>query len=131
MWQARYLISISLLLLIYLTTVDAANPDSGKEIFKLCTQCHSTEGWGASDGGYPQLAGQHQSVIEKQIRDIAAGRRDNPKMLPIAEQLIAMGPQALADVAAYISLLKMNPSPDVGEAEDEQLEMAAQINLAH
>lgn len=90
------------------------NVEAGKEVFKLCIVCHQTESWGIVDGSYPQLAGQHSSVIIKQIADIRAGNRDNPSMLVIAQEKVMGGPQAIADVTAYIQTLPMNPNPGVG-----------------
>ena len=62
----------------------------------------------------------------KQIIDIGAGRRENPEMLAVAQELSAQGPQALADVAAYIESLKMNPD-GVGLADDDQLGDVSEI----
>lgn len=100
--------------------------EAGKERFRACTKCHGTEGWGAYSGEYPQIAGQHASVVIKQLTDIRAGRRENPKMLPAAQELIAEGPQAVVDVASYVATLKMNPDPDVGDADDEDLQGTAE-----
>jgi hypothetical protein len=57
-------------------------------------------GAGRPDGTFPQLAGQHTSVLIKQMADIRAGVRDNPTMYPFAATLT--DPQELADVAAFI-----------------------------
>jgi cytochrome c553 len=102
-----------------LTQALKLKPDvkTGKEVFKLCIACHGTEGWGTDDGAYPQLAGQHSTVVIKQIADIRAGNRDNPIMYPIAKESVMGGPQAIADVTAYISTLPMNPQPGVGEGK--------------
>ena len=92
----------------------------GKEVFKLCIACHSTNGWGLKDGTFPQLAGQHRSVVIKQIADIRAGNRDNPMMAPIAKEAVMGGPQAISDVAAYIATLPMNPDPGHGKGGNEK-----------
>lgn len=102
------------------------NVATGKSRFAGCIHCHGSEGWGAYSGAYPQIAGQHASVIIKQLLDIHAGRRENPEMLAAARELADQGAQALADVAAYIASLKMNPDPGVGEADDAALEGAAE-----
>jgi len=93
------------------------NVDNGKKVFKLCIACHGTTSWGLKDGTFPQLAGQHKSVIIKQIADIRAGNRDNPLMYPIAKESVMGGPQAIADVAAYIDTLPMTPDPGHGKGE--------------
>lgn len=102
-----------------LTLAMAATPNvkAGKEVFKLCIVCHQSESWGTVDGSYPQLAGQHSSVIIKQIADIRAGNRDNPSMLVIAQEKVMGGPQAIADVTAYIQTLPMTPKPGVGPGD--------------
>ena len=91
----------------------------GKDIFKLCIACHSTNGWGLKDGTFPQLSGQHRSVIIKQLADIRAGNRDNPMMAPIAKEAVMGGPQAISDVAAYIGTLPMNPDPGHGKSGND------------
>jgi cytochrome c553 len=61
------------------------------------------DGGGTPDGSIPQLAGQHSTVVIKQLTDIRSGRRHNPTMYPFARKLT--GPQAIADVAAYVATL--------------------------
>jgi cytochrome c553 len=77
----------------------------GEEAFEVCSACHLPSAAGRPDGTFPQLAGQHPTVIIKQMADIRAGLRDNPIMYPFAATLV--DPQELADVAAYIQTLKV------------------------
>lgn len=79
------------------------DPARGKEAYKVCAACHLDSGAGRADGTFPQLAGQHSSVIIKQVADIRAGVRANPVMHPFSTTLT--DPQELADVAAYIQTL--------------------------
>lgn len=76
---------------------------AGRESYEMCSACHLPSGAGRPDGSIPQLAGQHATVIIKQIADIRAGLRDNPVMYRYAMTL--SDPQELADVAAYIQTL--------------------------
>ncbi|MGE5467600.1 MAG: c-type cytochrome [Ignavibacteria bacterium] len=76
---------------------------NGKEAYEVCGACHLPSGAGRPDGTFPQLAGQHSTVLIKQIADIRAGLRDNPTMYPFAITLT--DPQELADVAMYIQSL--------------------------
>lgn len=92
--------------------------ERGQEVFTICAACHTTEAWGTDDGVFPQLAGQHPSVIIKQLADIRAGNRDNPEMFPFAREDAIGGPQAIADVAAYIDTLPMNPQPGNGDVDN-------------
>jgi len=85
--------------------------DSGRQLYRSCAVCHLEDGRGRPDGTFPQLAGQHASVLVKQLVDIREGRRSNPIMLPYAEALIDA--QEIADVAAFIASLPA-PSRDPG-----------------
>jgi len=76
---------------------------NGKEVYEVCGACHLPSGAGRPDGTFPQLAGQHSTVLIKQMADIRAGLRDNPTMYPFAVTLV--DPQELADAAAYINSL--------------------------
>jgi cytochrome c553 len=60
------------------------NRKRGEEIYELCRSCHLPSAGGLSDGSIPQLAGQHSTVLIKQMADIRAGVRDNPTMYPFA-----------------------------------------------
>ena len=91
--------------------------ENGIEVFEICSGCHLTEGWGKPDGTFPQLAGQHQSVLIKQLSDIRSKNRDNPTMYPFALPESIGGTQAMADVTAYIATLPMNPENGKGKWE--------------
>ena len=75
----------------------------GAESYEVCGACHLPSGAGRPDGTFPQLAGQHTTVLIKQMADIRAGLRDNPTMYPFAKTLT--DPQELANTAAYINSL--------------------------
>jgi len=88
------------------------DPEEGQEIYGVCAACHFPTGWGDPLGVFPQIAGQHATVLTKQIADIRAKNRDNPTMYPFAVQI--EGAQDIADVSAYQQTLKMNPNPRTG-----------------
>ena len=71
---------------------------NGQEAYEVCGACHLPSGAGRPDGTFPQLAGQHTTVLIKQMADIRAGLRDNPTMYPFAATLT--DPQELADVSS-------------------------------
>lgn len=102
-----------------------ADRERGIAVYEVCSACHLLEGWGLTDGTFPQLAGQHRSVLIKQLADIRAKNRDNPTMYPFAldDQILAASgyrhgeiepAQLIADVTEYISKLPMNPEPGFG-----------------
>ncbi|MCP4549821.1 MAG: c-type cytochrome [bacterium] len=89
--------------------------ENGLEVYEVCSACHLPEGWGTKDGTFPQVAGQHVRVAIKQLADIRDLNRDNPTMYPFALPESIGGPQALADVSAYIEQMLMNPDNGKGE----------------
>lgn len=88
---------------------------NGLDVYEVCSGCHLPEGWGTQEGTFPQLAGQHASVLIKQLDDIRELNRDNPTMYPFALPRSIGDAQALADVVAYIENLPMNPDNGKGE----------------
>ncbi|WP_448190774.1 c-type cytochrome [Azospirillum sp. sgz301742] len=93
----------------------------GKEIYEVCSACHLPEGWGQTEGTFPEIAGQHRTVLIKQLEDIREGNRDNPTMYPFALPSEIGGAQAVADVTEYISRLPMNPENGIGPGTDLEL----------
>jgi cytochrome c553 len=79
--------------------------ERGKEAFRGCRGCHKPDGSGLADGTYPRLSGQHSSVVIKQVTEVRAGIRSNPKMDPFASNH-AVTPQEIADIAAYLEVLQ-------------------------
>jgi cytochrome c553 len=75
----------------------------GERLYALCRSCHLPSASGSSDGSVPRLAGQHGSVLIKQMADIRTGARHNATMYPFAAVLA--DPQDLADLAAYLEAL--------------------------
>ncbi|MES9948853.1 MAG: c-type cytochrome [Candidatus Thiodiazotropha sp.] len=94
------------------------NLENGKKVYRICSVCHTPEGWGLESGAYPQVAGQLPTVLIKQLADIRARNRDNPTMLPFTSPNLLGGAQDIADVAAYISQLPMSPYNGVGRGND-------------
>lgn len=94
------------------------DPENGRDVYEVCAACHLPEGWGLMDGTFPQIAGQHHNVIIKQLADIRALNRNNPTMYPFALPSQIGGPQALADVVAYMAQLPMTPANGVGPGDD-------------
>jgi len=90
----------------------------GKRLFGYCIECHGAEGWGLAARAIPQIAGQHRSVIIKQLADIRAGNRDVTPMLPYAREALLGGAQGIADIAGYVAALPMTPTPSRGRGEN-------------
>lgn len=90
-----------------LALAEAGNASAGKEAYQVCSACHLPSGFGRRDGSYPKLAGQHATVLIKQIADIRAQVRESPGMHSFVMEL--RDPRDIADVAAYIEGLCIPP----------------------
>jgi len=93
------------------------NVDRGGELFRNCAACHGPQGGGTRDGGVPRIAGQHVSVLIKQLVDYRHNRRWDIRMEHSAGKHLLADPQALADVTAYIHQLTPEAPPGVGDGE--------------
>ena len=75
--------------------------DAGREKAALCSACHGPNGISANPL-WPNLAGQHEAYLAKQIRDFRDGVREDISMQPFVEQL---SDQDIADLAAFYASL--------------------------
>ena len=81
------------------TLVAKGNPQAGKEKAKICEACHGPTGMSV-DPSYPNLAGQHESYLQKSLADYRAGRRTNAIMAGFAGNLTD---QDIMDLAAWFA----------------------------
>ena len=93
------------------------NLDRGAELFRNCAVCHGPQGGGTRDGGVPRIAGQHISVLAKQLVDYRHDRRWDIRMEHFADKHHLVDSQAIADVTAYIHELTVEAAPGVGDGE--------------
>lgn len=103
----------------------------GKIAFEVCQGCHRANALGRPDGSYPRLAGQHDTVLIKQMTDVRDGRRRNDKMLPFVDKHV-LDTQDIADISAYLSRLPV--PPDNGKGPGQNLDGVAkdyQANCAN
>lgn len=107
------------------------NLKNGLEIYRTCALCHEPEGWGLPNGSVPQIAGQHRSVVIKQIADIRAGNREAVLMAPYATLEAVGGAQAIADVAGYIDTLEISVANHKGPGSELELELGAKLYAEH
>ncbi len=101
-----------------------ASVQRGAASYKICKGCHKADASGLADADYPQLAGQHASVIIKEMMDIRAGRRDNPRMYPFSGEWIVSA-EEIADIAAYLNQLPV--PPDNGKGDGGKLALGKRL----
>ena len=100
----------------------AGDPDAGKMQAIVCAACHGQDGATGIDPTYPNLAGQNEAYLYKQLQMIASNER---QILLMTGQLIGKTDQNLRDLAAYYASLPGK----VGEAagDDESVALAERI----
>jgi cytochrome c553 len=82
-------------------TASAGDIAAGKAKAAVCVACHGPEGI-SNNPEWPNLRGQKEKYIIKQLKAFKAGTRTNPLMSPQAKML---SDQDIENVAAYWSSL--------------------------
>ena len=82
-----------------------------------CASCHGEDG-NSMVPGYPKLAGQHASYIEKQLHALKENTRNAPMMAPYA---MGLDDADIEDIAAYYASKKISAnSMPVIESDDDE-----------
>jgi len=89
----------------------------GEALFQNCVACHGTTGEGRQDGSIPRIAGQHRRVLVEQLVNYRHGTRWDIRMEHVAARDLLANPQAIADVAAWVSQLDAQVPPGVGNGD--------------
>jgi cytochrome c553 len=107
-----------------------ARPDlaHGAQLFVGCTACHGSDGGGESNGSVPRIAGQHASVLVKQLVDFRNGQRWDLRMEQVASRHSLLDPQAIADVAGFVATQAAALPAAIGTGEN--LRHGASVFLA-
>ena len=83
---------------------DALAIGRGATLALRCSMCHGPQG--VSQANSPNLAGQYETVIYKQLKDFQSGARANAVMSPMVATL---SDQDMRDLAAYYAYLPKLP----------------------
>jgi cytochrome c553 len=99
----------------------------GAELYQTCAACHGEDGRGTEDGEIPAIAGQHGSVLLKQLTDFRHEQRWNERMQNFTDRHHLQGAQDLTDVAAYIASLRRFPPSAKGIGDGKDLGEGASV----
>jgi len=92
--------ALTMLVLISLANVgNAGDANAGKAMIAICVACHGENG-NSLIGSFPNLGGQGEAYLLKQLSNIQEGAREVPTM---AGMLDGMSKKDLADIAAFYS----------------------------
>lgn len=109
----------------------ALKPDSvegGRLYRKHCSGCHGRNAYGDSNTVTPALAGQVTSYLIKQLADLVEGYRELPEMHRQVARTELATPQAMHDLAAFLSALPPLTGPQLGDGK--QLVLGGRIYKA-
>lgn len=101
-----------------LATTHWGDPQAGAIKAGACAACHGLDGNSVDPTLYPNLAGQGERYIARQLALFKSGQRVNPIMKPFADTLSA---QDMRDVAAYFTSKRSG----AGSADDTVINDAA------
>ncbi len=123
MLRMRDLMMIAVLTVCFSTAAQAGgDAEAGKAQAAACGACHGQDGATGLDGTYPNLAGQNEKYLLRQLKMIQS---DDRAIALMAGQLNGKSEQDLADLAAYYASLPAK----VGQAQgdDDQINRAANL----
>lgn len=83
----------------------AGNAEAGKAKAASCVACHGADGNSIAPN-FPNLAGQSEAFLYKQLKDFKEGKRSDATMNAM---VLPLDDQAMQDVSAYFAGLKLNP----------------------
>ncbi len=91
----------ALAILLLTPAIGLADAADGKAKAVTCAGCHGPAGI-STNPLWPNLAGQQQQYLAKQLKAFRDGQRQDPVMAPLAQSLTD---QDIADLAAYYNQL--------------------------
>jgi cytochrome c553 len=101
--------------------------EHGADLYQTCAACHGQDGRGTEDGEIPAIAGQHGSVLLKQLTDFRHEQRWNERMRNFTDRHHLAGAQDLTDVAAYVAQLPRFPPSAKGIGDGRDLGEGASV----
>jgi len=100
----------------------AGDPAAGKALSLACSACHGMDGATGLDPSYPNLAGQNEKYLLRQLQLIQSNERP---ILLMTGQLTGKSDQDLANLAAYYASLPGKTGQ--AEGDDEAVARAEAI----
>lgn len=98
----------------------AGSAEQGQAKAATCVACHGVNG-NSVNPEWPNLAGQHETYIERQLAAFKNDQRQNPLMTPMAKPL---SDQDMADLGAYYAAQK---STGTLEAEPSKVALGEKL----
>ena len=98
----KLILAVAAATVMMASPVFAGDAAAGKGKSAMCAACHGAAGISAIPI-YPNLAGQKEVYLAKQLKDFKSGTRNDPTMKGM---VMALSDTDMDDLAAYFSSLK-------------------------
>lgn len=116
----KWALTAALIAAWFISPVNAAgDAAAGQEKAAVCAACHGADGK-AIQPSYPNLAGQHETYLAKQLKDYRDGDRENALM---SGQAVNLSDQDILDLSAYYSSMDKIE----GVSSEENLDLGLNI----
>ncbi len=102
---------VTLLAMMFSVTATAGDIAAGKAKSATCVGCHGSNGIGNSPE-FPNLAGQKQAYLAKQLKAFRSGKRSDPSMNAMVK---ALSDADIDNLAAYYASLSMGGASESGQ----------------
>lgn len=89
-------------------SVGTAQAADGAALYtaKTCVACHGADAKTPIAPAYPKIAGQNETYLLQQLKDIKSGTRNNGQTVLMKGVLAAVSDEEMAALATYIASLK-------------------------
>lgn len=102
---ARNVLAVASLMLAFTVPASAGDAAAGKTKAAVCAACHGVAGVSATEL-WPNLAGQKETYLAKQLAAFRDGKRVEPTMAPFVANL---SDADIADISAFYASLTACP----------------------
>lgn len=102
--------------LMHLALASTPNPARGEQIYlKNCKRCHDAQGSGTGSREFPQLSGQQETYLLRQLVEFVTQDRYAPKMHRLLVDRGLSDAQSLRDLSAYLATQPHNTHGEHGD----------------
>lgn len=115
-------IAVTLLLLISIPAFAAGDIADGQAKSAICAACHGADG-NSVVPNWPNIAGQHEDYMKRQLVLIQSGARSVPEMVGI---VAGMSEQDFTNISAYFA----SQTPKPGLADEDSVAVAERLYKA-
>jgi len=98
----KLMLAVATATVMMASPVFAGDAAAGKSKSVMCAACHGAAGVSAVPT-YPNLAGQKEAYLAKQLKDFKSGKRNDPTMKGM---VMALSATDMDNLAAYYAAMK-------------------------